>query len=143
MSVASSAASTRSVNYAGEEMTVDSMLETIVREVQNALNSLQIQLRQLCALDDQQVDEDQDFREAVELEDAAVDLADVICIMMKDLVPVVADIRGKPPTKESKAWWVTHKAAVKALRKIEADARKNAIALAKAAAAEGLPGVPE
>ena len=65
MSVASSAASTRSVNYAGSEMTVDSTLETIVREVQNALNSLQIQLHQLCALDDQQVDEDQDFREAV------------------------------------------------------------------------------
>ena len=143
MSVASSAASTRSVNYAGEEMSVDSMLETIVREVQNALNSLQIQLRQLCALDEQEVDEDLDFREAVELEDAAVDLADVICTMMKDLVPVVADIRGKPPSKESKAWWATHKATVKAQRKLEADARKAEIALEKAAAKEDLPGVPE
>ena len=131
MSVASSAASTRSVSYQGEEMTVDQMLDTIMREVQGAINGLHVSLRNLCALEEQEVDPDDDFREAVALEDATLDLCETITTMLKDLVPVVADLRGTPPTKESKAWWAAHKAEKKAQAAQQKAERKAEIAAEK------------
>jgi hypothetical protein len=130
MSVASSAASERSVAFQGEEMSAEQMLDTIIREVQGALNGLQVSLRNLCALDDQQVDEDTDFKEAVALEDATVDLSDTIKLILTDLVPVVGELRGKPPTKESKAWWAAHKKSRKEELAREKAARKAEVAAA-------------
>ena len=127
-------------------MSAEQMMDTIIKEVQGSLNGLQVALRNLCALEDQEVDPDEDFKEAVALEDATVDLTETITQILKDLVPVVGELRGPAP-KDSKAWWTKHKAERKAERKAEADARKNEIALAKEAAKEAakddLPGVPE
>jgi len=142
MSVVSSAASERSVSFQGEEMSAEQMMDTIIKEVQGALNGLQVALRNLCALEDQEVDENDDFKEAVALEDATVDLTETITLILKDLIPVIGELRGPAP-KDSKTWWAKHKAERKAERKLEADARKNEIALAKASAKEDLPGVPE
>ena len=132
MSVISSAASERSVSFQGEEMSAEQIMDTIIKEVQGALNGLQVALRNFCALEEQSVDENEDFKEAVALEDATIDLCDTINQILKDLVPVVGDIRGPAP-KESKAWWTTHKLERKAERKAEADARKADIAAAKIA----------
>jgi len=133
------------VSFQGQELTVDEMLETIVREVQGCLNSLHVSLRNLAALEEQEVDPDEDYKEAVALEDATIDLTDVINALLKDLIPVVADLRGPPPSKEARAWWTAHKAArktelarAKAERKAEEQAAKEAKKEAK-----GLPDVAE
>ena len=123
-------------------MSAEQMMDTIIKEVPGALNGLQVALRNLCALEDQEVDPDEDFKEAVALEDATVDLTETITLILKDLIPVIGELRGPAP-KDSKTWWAKHKAERKAERKLEADARKNEIALAKASAKEDLPGVPE
>jgi hypothetical protein len=124
MSTTESNASTRSVVFQGDEMTVDQMVDTIIREVQSALNGLQVSLRNLCALDEQEVDPDEDFKEAVALEDASADLIVVINSILKELQPVVAELRGKPPSKESRAWLAEHKKGRKAQMKRVAEERK-------------------
>jgi len=62
MSVVSSAASERSLSFQGEHMSAETMMDTIIKEVQGALNGLQVALRNLCALEDQQVDEEETSR---------------------------------------------------------------------------------
>lgn len=144
MSVASSAASTRSVSYQGEELTVEQMIDLIIREVQSALNGLQQALRNLCALEDQQVDPEDDYKEAVALADATEDISETITAILKDLVPVVADLRGPPPSKEARAWFAAHKAERKAeLARAKAERKAEAAAAKEAAKKEGAKGLPD
>ena len=66
-------------------MSAEAMMDTIIKEVQGALNGLQVALRNLCALEDQEVDENDDFKEAVALEDATVNLTDNIPLKISNL----------------------------------------------------------
>ena len=138
MSVASSAASMRSVNFHGREMTLEQALDETIKGVQNHLNSLQVALRNLAACEDQAVDDEEDFRQMVALEDEIADTVGALNELLGELPDIASDIRGSAPNPAMKAWHRTHKAERKlqlARRKEEAKAR----AAAEKAAAEALP----
>ena len=138
MSVASSAASMRSVNFHGREMTLEQALDETVKSVQNHLNSLQVALRNLAACEDQAVDDDEDFRQMVALEDEIADTVGALNELLSELPDIASDIRGPAPNPAMKAWHRTHKAE----RKLQLARRKEqakAAAAAEKAAAEALP----
>ena len=138
MSVASSAASMRSVNFHGKEMSLEQALDETIKGVQNHLNSLQSLLRQLAACEDQEIDEDDDFKQGVDLEDSVTDTVAALGELLGELPDIASEIRGPAPNPAMKAWHRTHKAERKlqlARRKEEAKAR----AAAEKAAAEALP----
>ena len=138
MSVASSAASMRSVNFHGREMTLEQALDETIKGVQNHLNSLQVALRNLAACEDQAVDDDEDFRQMVALEDEIADTVGALNELLGELPDIASDIRGSAPNPAMKAWHRTHKAE----RKLQLARRKEqakAAAAAEKAAAEALP----
>ena len=129
MSVASSAAETRSVCYQGNEMSLEAAMDSLIRSIQGHLNHLQGKLRELATAEEQAVEPEEDFRLAVELDDDVNDVVNGMVELLRELIPISADIRGKPPA-ELKLWYTKHKAD-----------RKDAVKLAKeqerlAAAAE-------
>ena len=143
MSVASSAASLRSVVFDGREITLEQALDETIRGVQNKLNSLQSALRQLAAAEngEQSFGESdlEDFQHCVHLEDETNDLVAGLCELLIELPLIAEDIRGKAPDAESKAWYKVHKAERKlalAKRKEELRLRLAASKEARAAAAE-------
>jgi hypothetical protein len=121
-SIASSASETRSVCFGGQEMTLEQALDRVIKDSQSCLNSLQESLRNLAALEEQEIDEDEDFKGAVELEDRTVDLVDMMTNILRELVPIAADIRGSCP-KTSKEWYAAHKLTTKERRAREKAAR--------------------
>ena len=140
MSVCSSAASERSCVLGGETMSVEQALETVIRETQGALNGLQERLRALCSAEEQQIDDSEDHRECVRLEDETCDLVDMITQLLGELPAIAADIRGPCPP-ENKEWYLAHKlerknaaAADKARRSEAARAAKEEARQAKASA---------
>ena len=122
-SLASSASEARSVTFGGNEMSLEQALDTVIRSAQACLNDLQLNLRQLASLEEQEVDEDDDFQAAVDLEDRTVDLVELLGNQLKELVPIAADIRGSCP-KSSREWYVAHKASVKERRARKKAARR-------------------
>lgn len=108
MSTCSSAASQRSCTFQGEEMSVEAALEQVIRDTQAALNGLQERLRALCSAEEQQVDDNEDHRECVRLEDETCDLVDMITQLLGELPAIAADIRGPCPP-ENKEWYAAHK----------------------------------
>ena len=76
MSIASSAAETRSVCYQGHEMSLEAAMDSLIRSIQGHLNHLQGKLRELATAEEQQVDPLEDFRLAVELDDDVGDVVD-------------------------------------------------------------------
>ena len=109
MSVCSSAASERSITYDGQEMTVDMMLDHLIKQIQGGLNSLQMNLRNMCSLEDQSIDDDEDFRQIVSLSDSTEDLTALLIHHLSELPPVLHEIRGPAPPG-SKAWFTQHQA---------------------------------
>ena len=83
-SIASSASEARHVCFQGAEMSLEQALDTVIRDSQRCLNSLQEALRNLAALEEQEIDEDDDFKGAVELEDRTVDLVDMMNHLLKE-----------------------------------------------------------
>ena len=132
-SVASSASEFRSVCFQGAEMSLEQALDTVIRDSQACLNSLQESLRNLAALEEQEIDEDDDFKGAVELEDRTVDLVEMMTNLLKELVPIAADIRGSCP-KSCREWHVAHKASLKERRAREKAIRRAEESATKAAA---------
>lgn len=109
MSVCSSAASERSITYDGREMTVEQMLDQLIRQIQGGLNNLQMNLRNMCSLEEQTIDDDEDFREMVTLSDSTEDLTALLIHYLSELPVVVHEIRGPAPPG-SKAWFAQHQA---------------------------------
>ena len=137
MSIASSASSQRSCTFQGAEMTVDQALDQVIRDTQQALNGLQQKLRQLCSSEDQQVDDVEDFKECVGLEDDTCDLVDDIVQLLNELPNISSDIRGSCPA-DAREWWTKHKAerklelaALKARRQQQAKDDKETMRLSK------------
>ena len=128
MSQASSAASMCSVNFQGVEMSLEQALDETIRGVQNNLNELQCALRNLAAVEEQSVEQDEDFKNAVELEDTTVDLVEGLVSLLEELPRIAAEIRGKCP-KELKEWYAGQK-----LRRKEGKLRAKQEAKAAAAA---------
>ncbi len=108
MSVCSSASSERSITYDGVEQSVEQMLDSLIRNIQGGLNSLQMNLRRMCAAEDQALlDDDSDYKEIVALSDETEDLTALLVHYLTELGPVLHEIRGPPPP-ESKAWFTQH-----------------------------------
>ena len=122
-SVATSASEARSVQFQGAEMSLEEALDKVIRSAQACLNDLQLNLRQLAVLEEQEIDEDDDFKAAVELEDRTVDLVEMMTNLLKELLPVAADIRGSCP-KTSREWFTQHRASLKERRAREKAARR-------------------
>ena len=122
----SSAASNLSVSLGGREMSLEQALDEATKEIQEGLNTLQIQLRAL-AMAEEQFIEDDDWMESVALEDIVGDVCDGLKELLDELKDITRTIVDKPPNKELRAWWADHKRA----RKEAAKANKDAARLAK------------
>jgi hypothetical protein len=102
----------------------------------------------MCVMEEQTVDDNEDFRQMVELSDSTEDLVAILVHHLTELPPVLHEIRGPAPP-ESKVWFTQHQAqrrtqaaadrdrlredakAAKAEQKAEAAAEKAEAALAK------------
>ena len=82
------------------------------RTLQTRLNEMQCAVRSM-AMDEQKLDDDEDFKQLVEYEDSIQDNIDGIIMLMKELSSVTKQVRGKPGL-ESKAWYTQHLAQRKA-----------------------------
>ena len=131
VSVASAASEARSIVWDGQEMSLEQALDRLCRDVHGAVNTVQVSLRELAALEsgEQNLDDDEDFRRCVQLEYDIEDLARFVTGLFRDMVGVAADMRGKPPSPESKAWFAERKEK----RKAELAAAKEAAKAQKAA----------
>ena len=108
---------------------MEQALDETIRGVQNNLNSLQCALRNLAAVEEQSVEEEQDFKNAVELEDQTVDLVEGLVSLLEELPRIASEIRGKCP-KELKEWYADHKVRRKD-EKLRAKQEAKAAAAAK------------
>ena len=126
MSLASSAASERSCVLDGQEMTVEQALGKVTRVAQGRLTDLEMALYRLCALEDQPIDEDEDWKQAVEIDDQVQDFVHELVELLSELIPISADIRGKPPRGDAAAKYKIHVAARKEARKKAAIEKRNA-----------------
>lgn len=142
MSVASSASSMCSVNFRGKEMTLEQALDETIRGVQNALNELQCSLRNMANLEDQKLDDEEDFKGAVMLEDETCDLVSGLVELLEELPTIAGEIRGKCP-KECKDWYTDHKTRRKDDKAREKKEKKEAAAAAKLEAVANLAAVQE
>jgi hypothetical protein len=104
----------------GEEMSLEQCIDECARGIQQKINDLQVALRNLAAITEQDIDDETDFKMSVELEDETVDLISGLIELLEELPEIAADIRGKCP-KECKSWYADHKA----LRKDEKALRKD------------------
>ena len=123
MSQASSAASMCSVTFQNQQMSLEEALDQTIRGVQNSLNDLQVALRQLANVEEQQIDTEEDFKEAVKLEDTTTDLVNDLVNLLEELPSIASDIRGKVP-KELKDWHLEHKARRKEAQALKKQAEK-------------------
>ena len=131
MSIASSAASCRDVQFQGETMTLEVALSRTIATVQKALNDLERKLGLLASVEESLNDFEDDalFHQAVELEYEVQDLVRMLTTLLGDLPTIAADIRGAPPSKEARTWWMARRDQ----RKGELDREKEAAEAAKAA----------
>ena len=108
-----------SVAFNSQVMTLEEALDETMLGIQKQLNNLHVEMRRLAALTEQEIDEEDDFRESVLFEDSAYDLVNGMVRLLEEIPPMAAEIRGKAPP-ECKEWFVAHKAE----RKIKLAAEK-------------------
>ena len=112
MSVASSTASTMKVAYDGKVITMEQSLDENFRGIQGLLNELHVQMRADCALMDQEIDEDDDFKEHVLHEDSANDIIANMVRLLSYFPPMMDMTRGSTPAG-CREWYKAHKATRK------------------------------
>ena len=115
MSICSNASSM--VSYAGSEMPLDEAIDDIYKELQRSLNDSQVALRSLSMLQEQ----DNDFKESVELSDQIFDDIVDMMVLFKELKSVCRQVVNKPSTDEEKNWFQAHTTQ----RKLDLEAKKN------------------
>src|SRR3954452_2238384 len=101
MSVASSAASCISVSFDGRVMTLEEALDDNFRQIQRMLTNLNVEMRQLAAKTEQEIDEDEDFKESVLFEDSATDR---MVRLLEEIPPMAHMITGTAPAA-CKEWF--------------------------------------
>ena len=106
-------------------MNVDLALDKVVREAQQQLTSLQMSLRQLCADQDQQIDDNEDFKLCVEHEDEVCDFVEGLNRLLSELPLIAGDIRGTCPAG-CREWYKSHKLARKEQAKKKGEEAKAA-----------------
>ena len=109
MSIASSAASTVSVNHHGQEIDLETAMDKTITDLQRHLNMVQCHLRTLAA----DSERDNDFKEMINVADSLEDEIDDMMWLFQDLRGYCYDIVGLPEGDE-KAWLKIHKTERKA-----------------------------
>jgi len=122
----SSCGSQISINYNGEEMDLEQMLDETITGIQKYLNDLQMTLRNVAQSDDR----GDDFHEIVELTDQIEDDVDGMIVLFEDLKDVASQIRGKTPP-DMKQWYADHKLKRKEDKKREKAENKSNIKVSK------------
>ena len=125
----SSARSSMSVSYCGSEVALEEALDDVFQKLQQHLNDAHCAVRSMSMLEEQSMDEDEDFKEATKYDDTIQDDVDGMIALFKDLKSISKQVLGKPPNPDMKAWYVNHQAA----RKQEAQLEKERQKLAKVA----------
>ena len=101
----SSVGSTASVGFRGECIPLDIAIDECVRELQKHLNLLQLHLRSLAAI----VDQDAEFKEECAEFDKVDDELREMGWFFSDLRSFGEELISLPDTKEDKAWFKLHK----------------------------------
>ena len=81
-------------------MSVEEALDRVTRDAQQRLTDLQMALRHLCAAEDQQIDDEQDFKECVRLEDEVTDFVSGLAELLSEL-PQIAGTSAEPVRKSA------------------------------------------
>ena len=115
-----------SINYNGEEMDLEQMLDETVKGITRHLNDLQLQLRNVA----QSEDRNDSFEEIGEFTDAVQDDIDEMIYLFTDLKDVADQIRGKTPP-DMKQWYLEHKLKRKELKLKEKAENKNKVKVSK------------
>lgn len=102
-----------SVGYKGGAVPLEEALDEVIRELQKHLNNVQIKLREIAIL----VEQDPDFKEEVELSDELDDNLREMEWLFTDLRSMAYDLISDPYEPEDKVWFKTHKVERKANEK--------------------------
>ena len=89
-------------------MSLEQALDETIRATQNHLNSLQVALRNLASLEDQDVDEFEDFKMGVLLEDEVCDTVDGLSELLEELKDIVRDNLPASPNRPKARLMVAH-----------------------------------
>jgi len=100
----SSACSNISVGYKGGAMPLEQALDEVVRDLQKHLNSVQVSLRGIAMI----VEQDNDFQEEVKLSDMLDDDIREMEWLFSDLRSMCYDLISIPDEKEDKDWFKNH-----------------------------------
>ena len=125
----SSARSSMSVSYCGSEVALEEALDDVFQKLQQHLNDAHCAVRSMSMLEEQSMDEDEDFKDCVKYNDIIQDDTDGMIDLFKDLKSISKQVLGKPPNPDMKAWYVNHQTQ----RKQEAQLEKEREKLAKVA----------
>jgi hypothetical protein len=119
------------VVFNGEVVPPEQALDKGMIGIQRFLNNLHMEMRKLACLTEQQIDEEEDFRESVEFAEHSSDLVTKLVWLLDEVFLLVVRFQGKAPT-ECKAWYVEHKAQRKVTLAAEKAEHKAAAEKAKA-----------
>lgn len=121
-----------SVGYNGELVNVEQALDSVIRDLQQHLNDLQMRLRNIAMASDQMVGDTGDMEdlknsviESDQLEDHILEMVS----LFTDLKEMAGDLAYLPETAEERAWLKQHKVERKAQlaqKKIDETARRKA-----------------
>ena len=100
----SSARSSMSVSYCGSEMPLEQALDDVFQKLQQHLNNSHCAVRSMSMLEEQSMDEDDDWKEATKYDNAIQDDVDNMIALFKDLKSISKQVLGKAPNPEMKAW---------------------------------------
>jgi len=75
-------------------------------------------------LEEQSVDEDEDFKDCVKYNDIIQDDTSGMIDLFKDLKSISNQVLGKPPNPDMKAWYVNHQTQRKEEKRLEKEREK-------------------
>ena len=120
----SSARSSMSVSYCGSEMPLEQALDDVFQKLQQHLNNSHCAVRSMSMLEEQSMDEDEDFKEATKYDDIIQDDVDGMIALFKDLKSISKQVLGKPPNPDMKTWYANHQTQRKEEKKLEKERQK-------------------
>jgi hypothetical protein len=102
-----SVSSTCSINigFRGGAVPLEQALDETIRDLQKHLNNVQMKLREIAVI----IDQDPDFREEVKLSDDLDDNLREMEWLFVDLRSMAYDLISAPDLPEDKAWFKVHK----------------------------------
>jgi hypothetical protein len=101
------------VGFRGDAVPLDEALDETIRNLQKHLNMVQVKLREIAVL----VEQDPDFQEEVKLSDDLDDELRDMNWLFSDLRSMAYDLISIPDLPEDKAWFKQHKIDRKANEK--------------------------